>query len=101
MVVTWLKYDWKNRSAHTTSLLQKVRLGLIPEESLTKLLDAEILEIPECKDLLQQVLDGKQMKCSKLERLKQLPNLFATRSTTTVSRFHIQSLMIEINKEII
>ena len=87
MVVTWLKYDWDKRRAYTTSLLQKVRLGLVPEESLTNLLDAEILEIPECKDLLQQVLDGRQMKCSKLERARQLPHLFATRSTTTVSRF--------------
>ncbi|XP_072013099.1 kelch-like protein 12 [Amphiura filiformis] len=83
MVINWLKHDWENRRQHTSLLLGLIRLGHVPEEKLTELLDDEILEVPECKLLLQQTREALQTSCSKRERAKQLPNLFATRSTVT------------------
>ncbi|XP_072014301.1 kelch-like protein 12 [Amphiura filiformis] len=83
MVINWLKHDWENRRQHTSLLLGLIRLGHVPEEKLTELLDEEILELPECKLLLQQTREALQTNCSKRERAKQLPNLFATRSTVT------------------
>ena len=84
-MVNWLKCDWENRHTHASSLLAEVRLGFVPEEMLTELLDGNILEIPECKALLQETLDGQKKTCSKRELSKQMPKFFATRSTITVS----------------
>ncbi|XP_072013100.1 kelch-like protein 38 [Amphiura filiformis] len=83
MVINWLKHDWENRHQYTSLLLGLIRLGHVPEEKLTELLDEEILEVPECKLLLQQTREALQTNCSKRERAQQLPNLFATRSTVT------------------
>ena len=55
MVVTWLKHDWESRHIHASSLLKEVRLGVVPEDKPKELLDSDILEIPECKDLYDKV----------------------------------------------
>ena len=55
MVVTWLRHDWENRHTHASSLLKEVRLGLVPEEKLKELLDPNILEITECRELYEKV----------------------------------------------
>ena len=84
-MVNWIKCDWENRHTHASSLLGEVRLGFVPGVMLTELLDDKILEIPECKALLQETLDGRKKTCSKRELSKQMPKLFSTRSTVTVS----------------
>ena len=54
--MAWLRHDWENRRIHTFSLLKEVRLGLVPEERLREVLDADILEIPECRELYEKVI---------------------------------------------
>ena len=85
MVVSWLKYDWDNRCPHAPTLLQEVRLGHVPEQSLTELMDEEILKIPECKQLFEKACKGQKSGCSKLELSKKMPELFCARSIITVS----------------
>ena len=83
LIVKWLKHDWDNRRTHAPSLLKQVRLGLVPKESLTELMDSAILTIPECKKLFQEVMKG-------LESQGQLglktAYLFKSRGAITVSK---------------
>ena len=58
MAVNWLKYDWESRRSLAHTVLTHVRLGLVPAKILTKLLDAEILEVPECKKLFDEAFEG-------------------------------------------
>ncbi|XP_072051899.1 kelch-like protein 12 [Amphiura filiformis] len=83
MVVQWLKLDWENRSNFALTLLKKVRLGLVPKQNLTELLDAEILQIPECRQLFQEVCKRQSSKCSAYKLSQNFPCQFATRSIIT------------------
>ena len=85
LIIKWLRQDWENRSTHAPSLLRKVRLGLVPEEILKQLMDDKVLEIPECKELFEEVLKELRSEESTVELAHKHPNLFATRSTITVS----------------
>ena len=85
MVVNWLKHDWDNRSPHAPTLLQEVRLGHVPEESLRELLDEEILKIQECSCMFEEACRAQKLGCSKSELSKMMPAMFCTRSTITVS----------------
>ncbi|XP_072035240.1 kelch-like protein 25 [Amphiura filiformis] len=81
LVINWLKHDWENRKKHSHQLLQKVRLGLVASEDIKELVTPEILDIPECSDLVNQVL---QMQGSKKPRdvlAIENPEIAATRST--------------------
>ncbi|XP_072020910.1 kelch-like protein 25 [Amphiura filiformis] len=84
LVLEWLKFDWDNRRPHTYRLLQKVRLGLVPEDRCNELLDDSILAIPECKiliDKVDQLMDDDTVSEQVMALRK--PELFATRSTVT------------------
>ncbi|XP_072023797.1 kelch-like protein 25 [Amphiura filiformis] len=83
LVLEWLKFDWDNRRTHTCRLLQKVRLGLVPEDRCKELLDDSILSIPECKALFDKVVQLQGAPDSKHAIARQNPELFATRSTIT------------------
>ncbi len=85
MVVKWLKYDFDTRREFAPSLIRKVRLGLVPEESRNELLDAEITEIPECKQVLEKLTKYEQSSLSSFRRSQRYPQLFTTRSTVKVS----------------
>ena len=85
MVVKWLKHKWHERQLHAHSLLKHVRLGQIPEDILTTLLDDEILSVEACRQLLDEVLAKQKSDLSKAERVQLYPHLFATRSALTVS----------------
>ena len=93
MVVSWLKHDWDNRRPHAPTLLQEVRLGHVPEQSLTELLDEEILKIPECSRMFEDACRGQKLGCSKPELSKKMPELFCTRSTITVSYNELFALL--------
>ena len=86
MIVKWLKYDWKGRRSHAPSLLKQVRLGLVPKESLTELMDSTILAIPECKKLFKEVMKGLESEKSQGQLGLQTPSLFTSRSAITVSK---------------
>ena len=85
MVVCWLKHDWENRRPHANLLFQNVRLGLVPEDKLKELVDTEILEVAECKELVDVVVKEQKTALSEAHRARKMPHLFATRSTITVS----------------
>ena len=84
-MVNWLKYDWDNRRTHAPGLLKQVRLGLVPKERLTKLMDSAILAIPECKKLFKEVMKGLKSEKSQGQLGLKTPNLFTSRSAITVS----------------
>ena len=94
MVVKWLKYDWDNRRTHAFELLQKVRLGTITEENLNRLIDADVLELPECKSLLERVIGYQKSDRTKAWLAHKYPDLFATRSTITVSCIRNESVIL-------
>ncbi|XP_072015316.1 kelch-like protein 35 [Amphiura filiformis] len=83
MVVNWLKYDWESRRAHAHSILTHVKLGLVPAEILTKLMDVQILGVDGCKQLYDEALKGQASGRPKAELIHKMPGLFATRSTIT------------------
>ena len=85
MVIAWLKHDWNTRRTNAPILLEEVRLGLIPEEKLTELFDEEILEVPGCKEQLEEVLKCKRSEYSNFELSRKMPSLFARRRLVTVS----------------
>ncbi|XP_072042468.1 uncharacterized protein [Amphiura filiformis] len=84
--VTWLKYDWEQRKVHAVDLLKKIRLGLVPVDRLHKLLGDELLAIPECKDIVEEVVKlSVTMDTASPPLIKSHPELFATRNTITAS----------------
>ena len=85
MVIKWLKHKWHQRHLYAHNLLKRVRLGQIPEDILTRLLDDEILSVEGCRQLLDEVLAKQKSDLSKAERALLYPHLFATRSDLTVS----------------
>ncbi|XP_072041315.1 kelch-like protein 38 [Amphiura filiformis] len=83
LVINWLKQDWETRHTHAHSLLSKVRLGLVTPEHLTELITKDILEMPECKALVDEVLQLRTSSQSVTTLSLKSPQLFATRSTIT------------------
>ncbi|XP_072041306.1 kelch-like protein 28 [Amphiura filiformis] len=83
LVINWLKQDWETRHTHAHSLLSKVRLGLVTPEHLTELVTKDILEKPECKALVDEVLQLRTSSQSVTTLSLKSPQLFATRSTIT------------------
>ncbi|XP_072014349.1 kelch repeat and BTB domain-containing protein 2-like [Amphiura filiformis] len=82
--VMWLKYDWEQRKVHAVDLLQKIRLGLVPIDRLHKILGDELLAVPECKDIVEEVIKLSATKDTASPPLvKSHPELFATRNTIT------------------
>ena len=81
----WLKFDWKQRKVHAVNLLKKVRLGLVPLEKLRVALGEELLAIPECKDMVEEVVKLSVTKEIASPPLAEShPEWFATRNTITV-----------------
>ncbi|XP_072044625.1 kelch-like protein 25 [Amphiura filiformis] len=90
LVINWLKHDWENRKKHSHQLLQKVRLGLVASEDIKELVSPEILGIPECLDLVNQVLQEQASKKPRDVLAFENPEIAATRSTIMapiISRF--------------
>ena len=85
MVVKWLKHDWTSRCTHAPKLLEKVRLGLLPVDTLKTLLGDEILAVPECRRLVEEVVKLQSSGQSSTRLALDFPHIFATRSTMTVS----------------
>ncbi|XP_072035241.1 kelch-like protein 15 [Amphiura filiformis] len=83
LVINWLKHDWENRKKHSHQLLQKVRLGLVASEDIKELVSAEILGIPECLELVNQVLQVQASKKPRDVLATKNPDIAATRSTIT------------------
>ncbi|XP_072025719.1 ectoderm-neural cortex protein 1-like isoform X4 [Amphiura filiformis] len=82
--LNWLRYDWNQRKVHTTDLLKKIRLGLVPFDRLKQILGDEILAIPECKEMIEEVAKVHATKESARIPLNQShPDMFATRNTIT------------------
>ncbi|XP_072020250.1 kelch repeat and BTB domain-containing protein 2-like [Amphiura filiformis] len=82
--VMWLKYDWEQRKVHAVDLLKKIRLGLVPVDRLQEILGDEIMAIPECKEMAEEVVKLSVTKdTALLPLIKSHPDLFATRNNIT------------------
>ncbi|XP_072045790.1 kelch-like protein 26 [Amphiura filiformis] len=55
-IIHWLKYDWENRKGCAHKCLSRLRLGLIPKDKVQELIDDQILEIPECKEMMDDMI---------------------------------------------
>ena len=81
-VLMWLKFDWDQRRVHAVDLIKKTRLGLVPIEQLKEILGDELLAIPECKDMVEEVVKLSVTKeTASPPLIKSHPELFATRNT--------------------
>ena len=87
MVVNWLKFNWEKRQEFTLRLLQKIRLGLVAPDDLDELIGAEILAIPGCTEHLNEVQKLRNSGKSKYALAGERPELYATRSSITVSSY--------------
>ena len=84
--MNWLRHDWDQRKAHTTDLLKKIRLGLVPVDRLKQILSDEILAIPECKEMMEEVVKlHAAEETDKIPLVQSHPSFFANRNTITVS----------------
>ncbi|XP_072020877.1 uncharacterized protein [Amphiura filiformis] len=80
----WLKFDWEQRKVHAFDLLKKIRLGLVPVDSLRDILGDEILAIPECKVMMEEVVMlSFAMDTASPPLINSHPEWFATRNTIT------------------
>ena len=85
----WLKFDWEQRKVHAVSLLKKIRLGLVPVERLKEILGDVLLAIPECKDMVEEVVKLSVTKdTAPLPLIKNHPEFFATRNTITARLYY-------------
>ncbi|XP_072050555.1 kelch-like protein 25 isoform X1 [Amphiura filiformis] len=84
VVIAWLKYDWEQRKVSVVHLLKKARLGLVQVENLKQILGEEVLDVPECKDMVEEVI---RLNATKDEAdvplIESRPDLFASRNTVT------------------
>ncbi|XP_072045392.1 kelch-like protein 30 [Amphiura filiformis] len=55
-VINWLKHDWEKRKHHTLKFLKLFRLALLERGKVQELLDAQILEIAECKKMMDDLI---------------------------------------------
>ena len=82
--LSWLKYDWEQRKVHAVDILKKIRLGLVSVERLKEIFDDELLSIPECKDMMEEVVKLTATKDTATPPLIiSHPKLFASRNTIT------------------
>ena len=82
----WLKHNWEQRKVHASDLLKKIRLGLVPVDRLHQILGEELLSIPECADMVAQVVHlNDTMDTTSTLLLKSHPHLYASRNTITAA----------------
>ncbi|XP_072021210.1 kelch repeat and BTB domain-containing protein 2-like [Amphiura filiformis] len=82
--VMWLKHDWEQRKVHAVDLLKKIRLGLVPVNRLQEILGDEIMAIPACKEMVEEVVKLIVTKDTSAPLLiGSHPDWFATRNTIT------------------
>ena len=92
----WLKFDWEQRKVHAFDLLKKIRLGLVPLDRLGEILGDELLSIPECKDIVEEVIKLSATKDRASPPLiKSHPGLFASRNTIMA---RLTNDRLELNK---
>ncbi|XP_072026472.1 kelch repeat and BTB domain-containing protein 2-like [Amphiura filiformis] len=84
--VMWLKYDWEQRKAHAVDLLKKIRLGLVPVDRLQHILGDELMAIPECKEMVDEVVKLSVAK-ETASLIKNHLDLFGTRNTITAKLY--------------
>ncbi|XP_072015489.1 kelch-like protein 32 isoform X2 [Amphiura filiformis] len=84
--LNWLRHDWNQRNSHTADLLKKVRLGLVSSASLKQILGDEVLGIPECMKMVDEVVKLHD-KTAPMALIESHPDMFATRNTITVPVF--------------
>ena len=85
-VMTWLKFDWEHRKVHVVDLLKKVRLGLVPLDRLRKICGYDLLAIPECKNMVEEVVKLSVTKETASPPLvTSHPEFFASRNTITAT----------------
>ncbi|XP_072020765.1 uncharacterized protein [Amphiura filiformis] len=87
--VMWLKYDWEQRKVHAVDFMKKIRLGLVvPVDRLQEILGDEIMAIPECKEMVEEVVKLSVTKDTASPPLSEShPDLFATRNTITTNLY--------------
>ncbi|XP_072016401.1 kelch-like protein 13 [Amphiura filiformis] len=99
-IMKWLKYDWCQRKTHTLDLLKKIRLGLVPVDKLKHILGDEVLAIPECKNLVDEVFKLHATKESAtaytVPLIQSHPDTFATRNTVT-KRVYISEWILNMS----
>ncbi|XP_072026470.1 uncharacterized protein [Amphiura filiformis] len=78
--VMWLKYDWEQRKAHAVDLLKKIRLGLVPVDRLQHILGDELMAMPDCKEMVEEVVKLSVAKDT-ASLIKNHLDLFGTRNT--------------------
>ncbi|XP_072026471.1 kelch repeat and BTB domain-containing protein 2-like isoform X2 [Amphiura filiformis] len=86
--VVWLKYDWEQRKAHAVDLLKKIRLGLVPVDRLQHILGDELMAIPECKEMVDEVVKLSVAK-ETASLIKNHLDLFGTRNTITANNLYV------------
>ena len=80
----WLKFDWEQRKVHAVDILKKIRLGLVPLDRLEEILGDELLAIPECKDMVEEVFKLNVTKdTASLPLMKSHPQMFTSRNIIT------------------
>ena len=82
--LVWLKFNWEQRKVHTVDLLKRIRLGFVPVARLREILGDELLAIPECKDMVEEIIKlsvNKDVASPPL--IKSHPELFASRNSVT------------------
>ena len=85
-VMIWLKFDWEHRKVHVVDLLKKVRLGLVPHDRLEKVFGDDLLAIPECKNMMEEVVKLSVTKETASPPLvTSHPEFFASRNTITAT----------------
>ena len=96
----WLKFDWEQRKVHAVGLLKKIRLGLVPVHRLKEILVDELLAIPECKDMVEEVVKLSAAKdTASLPLIRSHPELFASRNTIIAKLFNHKSVTDESSSE--
>ena len=92
-VLAWLKFDWEQRKVHVVDLLKKIRLGLVPHEGLKEILGDVLLAIPECKDMVEEVIKlSASRETTSPPLIKSHPELFATRNTIRARLYEVYDL---------
>ncbi|XP_072015490.1 kelch-like protein 15 [Amphiura filiformis] len=86
--LNWLRHNWNQRKTHTADLLKKVRLGLVSSASLKQILGDEVLAIPECMKMVEEVINlHATKKSATVPLIESHRHMFATRNTITAPVF--------------
>ncbi|XP_072015483.1 kelch repeat and BTB domain-containing protein 2-like [Amphiura filiformis] len=83
--LNWLKYNWVERQCYAADLLKKIRLGWIPDNRLMPMLGDEVLAIPECKELVEELVKLHAKDSVSVPLIQSHPDMFATRNTITAT----------------